>query len=225
MSIPRVVAEVKRNAIDLGVRNIGFYDSIFPLRRDYGESLYREMEQEKLIGKARFFIETRVDLVWKETFRWLKKAGTHLVFLGIESANEDLLKAQDKPQTTREIREAVQTLHDVGLRTYGLFMIGLPDETAEDRTRLKTLACELPLDVASFGLYTPYAGSAGSRSIEGVDPLMFTRSNHDKEHPLAQDQRDLMRAFYLRPKLIFQYLRRRELNLNRMLTGAWTLFR
>ena len=33
--------------------------------------------------EVRFFCETRVDLVWEDTFRWLKRAGMHLVFLGM----------------------------------------------------------------------------------------------------------------------------------------------
>jgi anaerobic magnesium-protoporphyrin IX monomethyl ester cyclase len=225
MSIPRVVAELKHDVENLGVHHFGFFDSIFPLRKSYGEELYREMEREGLLGKVQFFVETRVDMVWEDTFRWLKKAGNHLVFLGIESPSEEALKRQSKVKSMYDVESAVQTLKGVGLRTYGLFVLGLPGETAEDRERLKAYACSLPLDVLSAGVYTTYAGSPNARARPDLDPLEFTRTNFDGQEELIRAQRSLMRAFYLRPSMIMKMIARREISFDRLVAGAMSLIR
>lgn len=225
MSIPRVVAELKRNVQDLGIHHFGFFDSIFPLRKEYGEELYRELDREGLIGQVKFFVETRVDLVWEDTFRWLKKAGVHLVFLGIESPSEAILQQQAKVKSMYDTHGAVDTLKRVGLRTYGLFVLGFPGETPEDRVRMKEYACSLPLDVASFGIYATYAGSPDARARPEVDPLEFTRSNFDGDGEIARSQRALMRAFYLRPSVIMKLIGRREISFDRLVAGAMTLIR
>ncbi len=222
-SIEHVVAEVKRNHVDLGIDRHGFYDSIFPLKRDYGEALYRELARQDLVGPMRFFCETRVDLVWEDTFRWLAKAGMHLVFLGIESPDEDLLRRQGKIKAMYDTRAAVDTLRRCGLRTYGLFVLGLPGEGQEERERLREMACSLPLDVASFGFYTAYAGSPDARAMTDVDPEDLTRTNFDGGGELVRVQRHLMRSFYLRPGLIARHVLRREIALDRLVHGAMTL--
>lgn len=222
-SIESVVAEVRRNHVDLGIDRHGFYDSIFPLKAEYGESLYREMARQDLIGKVRFFCETRVDMVWEDTFRWLARAGMHLVFLGIESPDEELLKRQGKLKVMYDTEAAVATLRRCGLRTYGLFVIGLPGEGPAERERLRQVSCSLPLDVASFGFYTEYAGSPAARAKTDVDPAQLTSSNFDGHSELVRVQRKLMRSFYLRPSLIARHLRRREIAFDRMVHGAMTL--
>ena len=221
-SIGSVVSEIRRNVVDYGIDHFGFYDSIFPLKRDYGAQLRDEMGRQGLRGSVRMFCETRVDMVWEDTFRDLKETGMHLVFLGIESNNEEVLRSQGKVSQMYDARAAVETLARVGLRSYGLFVIGLPGETADDRARLRQLACSLDLDVASFGIYTEYAGSPAARA-GGLQPEGLIGTNWGLEGELAQAQRQMMRAFYMRPSMIARHLWRREITIERLVRGAWAM--
>ena len=223
-SIESVVAELRRNVVDLGIDHFGFYDSIFPLKPEYGPALRDELSRQGLRGRVRLFCETRVDMVWEESFRALKEAGMHLVFLGIETSSASVLKGQGKVKGQGyDARDAVATLRRVGLRSYGLFVLGLPDETEEDRRHIQALSCSLGLDVASFGIYTPYAGSPSARANSLVDPMSLTKTNWEVSSELAGAQKAMMRAFYLRPSVVARHLWRREIKVDRMLHGAWTM--
>lgn len=226
-SIESIGEEIERTVRDIGVRHFGFYDSIFPLKREFGEQLFAELDRRQLVGKVRFFCETRVDMVWQETFRWLQRAGLHLVFLGIETSNAGVLRTVGKTERDYDIEEAVSTLARAGLRTYGLFVIGMAGQDERDYRAIEELSCRLPLDVASFGIHTRYAGAYGVRGDSDVDPLQLTAVNwgandgHGRE--LARVQRRLMRAFYLRPRVILKHLVRREIKLDRLVSGAVAL--
>ncbi len=221
-SLDSVAEELKRNLVDFGVRHHGFFDSIFPLKKGYGAGLHESLQRAGLLGKLRLFCETRADMVWEEDFTWLRKAGLHLVFLGIESPSEALLRTQDKIRAMYDVRQAVATLARLKLRSYGLFVLGLPGEVAADREALLELALSLPLDVASFGLYTRYPGSPTARQ-EGAAPQDLTSCNWGDVEELAAEQRRMMKAFYLRPALVARHLLRREIAMDRLLAGAFSL--
>ncbi len=68
------------------------------------------------------FCETRADMVWEEPFKALQRAGMHLVFLGIESPNVEVLRGQGKLRAMYDVREAVDTLRRAKLRSYGLWV-------------------------------------------------------------------------------------------------------
>ncbi|MBT6492440.1 MAG: B12-binding domain-containing radical SAM protein [Deltaproteobacteria bacterium] len=218
-SVESVADEIARNARDLDIHHFGLYDSIFPLEKDYGEKLYHALEHRNLLGRVRFFCETRVDMVWPSTFEWLQKAGLHLTFLGIESPKENLLAQLDKKSPEVTIRKAVNTLREAGIRTYGLFMIGLPGETAVDREALGRFSRSLSLDVASFGIYSQYAGSPGVRSNPEIRPEDLLDGNWQMDGELGRAQKDLMRSFYLRPSLIARHLWQRDIKMDRMFKG------
>ena len=223
-SIEHVVSEIRRNVTDLGVNHFGFYDSIFPLKPEYGPQLRDEIAKQGLAGNVRMFCETRVDMVWEESFRALKQAGMHLVFLGIESHSKVLLQGQGKINGQRyDARTAVEVLRSVGLRSYGLFVLGLPDETPEDREDIQAYACSLGLDVASFGIYTKYAGSPAARMDPNVVPESLTDTNWELDDDLAEAQKAMMRAFYLRPSVVLRHLWRREITMDRLVRGAWAM--
>ena len=117
----------------------------------------------------------------------------------------------------------METLASLGLRTYGLFVIGLDGETPEDRRVLGAFARSLPLDVASFGIYTTYAGSPAQRRSGVPDEGALRETNWAVDSELARDQRRLMRQFYLRPGLIARHLWRREITFDRLALGAWSM--
>ena len=223
-SIRHVVSEIRRNVLDLGIDHFGFYDSIFPLKPQYGEELLGEVTRQGLKGRVKMFCETRVDMVWEEPFRLLKEAGMHLVFLGIETNSEAVLQGQGKVRgETYDAHRAVETLQHVGLRSYGLFVLGLPEESASDRAAIQSYACSLDLDVASFGIYTRYAGSPAARSDAAIEPESLTETNWELDNELASAQRNMMRAFYLRPRVVLRHLWRREIKVDRLLHGAWSM--
>ena len=84
------------------------------IRRDYG---------------FRWNCFLRVDQVDEETVRAMGAAGCEGVFLGMESANADVLRNMDRGTRKEHYLRAVPWLKDAGLTVHMSFIIGFPGET------------------------------------------------------------------------------------------------
>jgi hypothetical protein len=79
--------------------------------------------------------------------------------MGIESPNSKDLKSTKKGITIRVHGEAVRNIRENGGRAGGTFVIGLPDQTAEEIKAFPTYAKEIGLTAAAFGIATPFPGT------------------------------------------------------------------
>ena len=224
-TIESVAEEIAKGFSDYAISTFGFIDSIFPMRKEDGEKLFAALEKRRLLGKIRFGLETRADLVWPETFKWLTRAGLHMAMLGIETASSQLLEQQGKTTRPSVALEASKTLTALGVRVYGLFVIGFAGETNDDREKVEQQMVTLPLDMASVSICSMYAGSPRARQ-EQIAPyslleVNWAGKNHNPE--LRYWQGRLMRRFFLRWRLIAKHLRRREIPLGRMFLGGLLL--
>jgi len=102
---------------------------------------------------------TRVDFADKILYKKMKKAGVKIIFLGIESGNQDVLDFYNKEITLSQIRNAVKLSRKMNFITMGSFIIGAPMETKKHIENTIKFACSLPLDFASFGILKYIKGS------------------------------------------------------------------
>lgn len=70
---------------------------------------------KKVPNTIRFTIECRVDDVDRETFKELKRAGLHKVFLGIESGSQEFLDRLGKNITIDQSIHAMEVLNELGI--------------------------------------------------------------------------------------------------------------
>ena len=121
------------------------------------------------------------------------------------------------PTTTAvQAATAVTTAHDLGIRTAGHFIFGLPGETEESLAESLALALALPLDVAQFYAAAPFPGTrlydeavrnGWLRSDAGTGSS-FSQSAAVLELPdlpaarVDAFRREAYRRFYLRPRAI-----------------------
>jgi p-methyltransferase len=61
--------------------------------------------------------------------RDMKESGCEGVYLGMESASDDILKAMNKRATVAEYQRGVSLLKEQGIITYASFIVGFPGET------------------------------------------------------------------------------------------------
>jgi len=157
--------------------------------------------------------------------------------LGIESGVQRVLDSVRKDFKVEQAVEAVRTIKERSdILVEGLFILGLPGETMEEAERTIRFACELPLDMAQFAVFTPYPGSplfrdlaargeidTGVRDDGTVDPSVWGRYSQyicftDNEPiwvppgytaaGLRALQKRALRAFYLRPAQVWRHIRR-----------------
>jgi radical SAM superfamily enzyme YgiQ (UPF0313 family) len=111
-------------------------------------------------------------------------------------------------------------VRDAGIRAVGTFILGLPEDTRESIEATIRLACDLPLDFASFSVAVPRFGTALREQAQsegligdlrvmdqsGMTIAMGTRGLSRDE--VMRLKRKAIRSFYLRPS----YLARRLLS-------------
>jgi len=110
------------------------------------------MEQRKLLGKVRFLVDLRANLVNDSLARLLKKMGVVKAALGLESGSEQILQyLKGKNVTVEDNRNAVKILNKYGIGTHCCFMIGAPPETKADIQQTRDLIREiLDMDTRNY---------------------------------------------------------------------------
>jgi radical SAM superfamily enzyme YgiQ (UPF0313 family) len=161
----------------------------------------------------------RVNSVDRETLELMQKAGCWQISFGIESGCQEILTTIHKNVTLEQIQKAVELCREVGILSKGFFIVGHPGETRETLSRTIDFALKLPLDDISVTMLTPFPGTEiYERATEfGEFDSDWSRMNllntvfipHGlTREALEQHQREMLRRFYLRPRIILGYLRR-----------------
>ena len=89
----------------------------------------------------------------------MKKSGCSYISYGIESGNQHLLDEIGKNITIKEILEALNLTHQVGIPQYGFFIVGFPGETRNSIMDDFKLIMESKLDGAAFNILIPLPGT------------------------------------------------------------------
>ena len=165
--------------------------------------------------------EARLDTVDPGLLGSMRAAGCHLVMLGVETPDQEALRASSKGYGTAD--RAVQTFRAArraGLSTLAHFIIGFPGDSEDSIKRLISYASSLECDFASFNLMVPRLGSDLRADLEG-DGLIDDSdlSNLDCSTGgrslctipvtrLEELRRRAVRSFYARPGRLFRLARR-----------------
>ncbi|MDD5472787.1 MAG: radical SAM protein [Candidatus Methanoperedens sp.] len=96
----------------------------------------------------------------KEVLEWMKKAGFYELYFGIESGNQNTLdKIINKRLDLDKVREVVSVCKEVGIKTGGFFVLGIPGETLDAMEDTVNFAISSNLEVARLYVCQPYPGS------------------------------------------------------------------
>ena len=101
----------------------------------------------------------RVDRVDRELLQKMHKSGCNFIAYGIESGNDEVLRAIKKGITVEQVERAVELTNEIGIKNSGCFIIGHPSETLEKAMDTIKLAQKLPLCFTSFCNLVPYPGT------------------------------------------------------------------
>lgn len=140
-----------------GVRHINIYDDLFTLHRKRITELC-ELLTSRPLG-IHFNCAVRVGHADDDLLAMLKAAGCLMVSLGIETGDPELL-AIHKPGVYLEgVKDTVRRIQAAGLRAKGLFMMGLPGESAESIRKTSDFVLSLDLDDMNMAKFTPFPGA------------------------------------------------------------------
>jgi anaerobic magnesium-protoporphyrin IX monomethyl ester cyclase len=157
-----------------------------------------------------FMLDGRADDVRPELLPLLRRAGCSTVCLGVESGSQRVLDTLRKDLTVDHIRRAVTALHEAGIWVVLYLILGSPGETEEDRLATFRLARELRPEMIQCHRFARYPMARGERSQPETWAAPGDKFSGSDLTPLAFDQRDLYRRFYLSPRFALDYLRTRS---------------
>lgn len=127
------VEAVERELNQLGkiesVKRVHFIDDTFNIPLKRFKEVLRMMIKNKYKFKWHSFL--RCQYLDEETVDLMKNSGCEGVFLGLESANNQILKNMNKMTTVDKYSEGIELLKRNEIITFGNFIIGFPGETHE----------------------------------------------------------------------------------------------
>jgi radical SAM superfamily enzyme YgiQ (UPF0313 family) len=149
-----------------GISIFMFQDDDFPVYglkwRQWTNNFVDELHRNDLPGRILWKINCRSDAVEPELFARMRDAGLYLVYMGLESGNEEGLKSLHKQITVEENVNAVKVLKQLGIRFEFGFMLFEPSTTFDsvrlDLEFLRTIVGD-GSTAATFCRMVPYDGT------------------------------------------------------------------
>jgi radical SAM superfamily enzyme YgiQ (UPF0313 family) len=165
-----------------GLRFVNFDDDLFGVRRDYTEALCRAIRTQ-CRGVA-WSCETHVNLIDRATVETMKAGGCYKINLGIESGNDEILRAIHKNITIASALAACREIKRSRLELVTFFMVGFPQETeqtlADTRAAMEAVRC----DTVVYSIFTPYPNTEAYELCrqmgligEDFDPTLYNHQS------------------------------------------------
>jgi radical SAM superfamily enzyme YgiQ (UPF0313 family) len=203
-----------------GVDNVMFLDETFTINHERVEEICNLILEKKLT--LQWTCDTRVDCLTKKILKIMKSAGCKILRIGIESADEIVLKAVEKPVNLEQAKAVVSWARELNIKTVAYYLLGLPHETARSLEKTLIFAKELKTDLAHFSMLVPLPGTKIWDIVKEGKILRCTAKEwseyvrYDKpivesdalsKERLLEYHRHMIRSYFLSPSYMLQTLR------------------
>ena len=157
-SVNNIIDEIKHWMLNLKTNKFIFRDPVFSINRKFTVSLCENIIKEKL--NIEFLIETHLKNLDDELILLLKKAGLKMIYVGIESSNEQVLKKINRFTINNDEQyKILLKLKKNGIYVKSMFMFGSPSDTIETIKRTIKYSKFLPNQLVQYSVFTPYPGT------------------------------------------------------------------
>jgi hopanoid C-3 methylase HpnR len=182
-------------AADIGrVEEPGVFivDDVAFINPEHGDEIARRLERRRV--KKEYYLETRADVLLRNTevFRRWRRLGLTYLFLGLESLEEEGLKAFRKKTTTGENERALELARAMGLQVV-INIIADPEWDEARFAFVREWAQQVP-EIVNISVQTPYPGTetwhTEARRLTTLDYRLF-----DIQHAVLPTRLPL-RRFY-----------------------------
>jgi radical SAM superfamily enzyme YgiQ (UPF0313 family) len=183
-SAENVCREIEHAISAYGAHTIDFADELFLFNTRQTRDLLQAMIDKGLSRRIRWTGLARADFVTEELAALARKSGCHRLEMGVESGDDEILKAIGKGITVEQVKKAVRIINEAGIPLGTYFILGHPNETRETLKKTVDLAVELNTDTIAVGLMVPYPGTRvfemARRGEAGYRLLTQDWSQYDK---------------------------------------------
>lgn len=229
-SYQNVCDEIEIRLREQNIDTIAFMDDTFTLNRKYVLDFCAEIKKRNL--KFWWGCTSRVDTLDEELLEIMKDAGCITIFIGVESADQQMLEKMNKNITVSKTENAFRTARKVGIRTIASCVIGMPEDTRKSIAKTIEFVKSLNPNYALYSLATPYPGTRFYNEtfkknliqirdwskFTLLDPVLKTVDVSSKE--LRSIQKKAFLKFYLRPGYLAKQVSQDGLILLRTVFGV-----
>jgi anaerobic magnesium-protoporphyrin IX monomethyl ester cyclase len=216
---PEHVLEEIRQVVAAGYREIVFRDETFTAHKGRNRQVCEGIIAEGL--DVTWVCNARADRIDAEQVALMKRAGCHMIKIGVESGDQVILDTIRKDITLEQTRAAFAACREHGVDTHAHVMLGCPGETWESLERTVRFVQDIRPATASFGLYTPYPGTDVFDRVKAEHPEIADGTDAELERlhvqgffnhhftelsseELERAVRMAYRRFYLRPGFLLR---------------------
>jgi radical SAM superfamily enzyme YgiQ (UPF0313 family) len=149
-----VIDELKQKA----PKHVFFYDDNFAANRKRLKTLLQMIIDEGL--HFGWTAQVRTDVARDpELLDLMHRAGCWLVYLGLESVDQATLDSYAKSQSVEDIVFAIRTLHEHGIKSHGMFVLGADSDTKDVVRTTVDFAQANKIDTVMLNILTPLPGT------------------------------------------------------------------
>jgi radical SAM superfamily enzyme YgiQ (UPF0313 family) len=213
-SPPNIIEEM--NILkSIGVKEIKFNDETFAFDKKRLAEIFRLMRKNNL--KFSWKCNSRVDVLDEKTLRLMKENGCHVIFFGIESGNEEILRYYKKGIKKDTALNTFHTCRKLGITTVAHFILGAPMESKKTISESVDFAIKLDADYVAFNLLTPYPGTELYHDlkkrglIQSTDWEVFDQSKKSglrsynlSTKQLEEGMKNAYKRYYFRPRYVLK---------------------
>lgn len=153
-----VADEMERLASRFGVRSVLFRDPTFSLDMKRVKDLCQIVIDRRL--PIEWGIETRLDRMDEAMIDLLGRAGCRSVEFGVDPIDEHTRQASHrkgiKPERAAEL---IRVMGANGIATAGLFVVGIPEQSADEMMRTLDWVETLDISYMNYEVATPFPGT------------------------------------------------------------------
>ena len=153
-----VVAEIQ-HWYDQGWRNFEFQDDNFTCDMNRAKRICDLIVSKGLIIRWCLPNGIRPDRLDRELLEKMRESGCFRIGLGVESANNEVLRKIKKGTRIERVEEIAEMVRQVGIELVGFFIVGHPTETYERFMETLEFARRGPFDQVNFWNLVPYPGT------------------------------------------------------------------
>ena len=138
--------------------HLWFADDIFALSAQWTHQFANAVEE--FDAQIPFKMQSRCDLMTRQTVEDLRRAGCAEVWMGVESGAQDILDAMDKGTRLWQVFEARENLRRHGIRACFFLQFGYPGETWSEIEKTIALVRDTQPDNIGISVSYPLPGTA-----------------------------------------------------------------
>ena len=200
-SAESVVAELKEKR----PHRIFFYDDNMAADKRRLKLLLQLMLDEGLV--IPWSAQVRTDVVRDpELLSLMQRTGCEVVYLGLESVSQETLDSFDKSQTVEDIERAIAVLHQYGICSHGMFVLGADTDTVQTVRDTVTFAKKNRIDTLMLNILTPLPGTPQFQEMQREDRIFDHRWHLYDAHHVVFEPR-LMTPYELQKEVLRGYMR------------------